>query len=79
MTLTPKQVAAIKYKEEFGKFPKKIDVTKNEFRFRQMHPREFQPRTFRRVDIGKRGGFQAIIGRPHSMTKTRIQSIILPR
>lgn len=79
MALSPNQVAAIKYKEAFGKKPRKIDETRNEFRFRQRPPGAFQRTSFRRVDIGKKGGFEAVVGRPHGTTKTRIQSIILPK
>jgi hypothetical protein len=56
-----------------------IDVTPTEYRFRQREPSEFKKKSFRRIDIGRPGGIEAVIAKPKGMNKTRIQTVIVKK
>ncbi len=66
-------------KEGFRKKPKEIGVTPTYFRARMKDPKEFKKGSLRTHDIGRKGGTKLIIGRPHGMTTTRTQSVLIER
>lgn len=52
---------------EHGFHAKKIDVGQSVFRFRQLSPDHFEPKSFRTIPLGK-SGVQAVIGCPKGLT-----------
>jgi hypothetical protein len=40
----------------------KVDATEHFFRFRQRHPRDFDPETFRNISISAAEGIEFIVG-----------------
>ncbi len=81
--LTRMQEKAIfsKLKKEgtLRKKPIKIRVEGQFIRLRVENPKKFQKKSFRRFDVGEKGGTELIIARPHGMTTTRTQAVIVPK
>lgn len=58
---------------------KRVDVTPNFIRVRVRRPGDFTPGSFRFIDLSKRRGIRAVIGRLKGKTTTARQSIVFDR
>lgn len=59
--------------------PIAYEETKRYHRIRVKSPKLFQSKTFRTVDIGRKGGMKAIVGRPKGKKTTMVQSYLIPK
>lgn len=77
-----RQRAAVMIKlrqEGFNKRPLEVGVTEKYFRARMEKPSLFTKNSFKTIDIGRKGGTKAVIGKQVGMSKTKIQSVLIPR
>lgn len=51
----------------------------NYYRTRVRDPRSFQPKSFRTLDVGKRGGLELVVARKRGEKTLTTQAAILPR
>lgn len=71
--------ASLKEKGMLRKKPKKITVEGNFIRARVENPKKFQKKSFRRIDVGRKGGTEIIIARPKGSKKTKTQAVLVPK
>lgn len=64
--------------EGFAQKPIKITKEANFYRARIEEPSKFQRKSFRTMDIGRKGHTRIIIAKPISKKTTRTQSILIP-